>query len=468
MKTAPGITQWTPLPIGHLAKLHRDLTGFQMQLRQRYGDIVRLRAGPILIHFLYHPEHVKRVFQDRQKQYQRGWQYRLLGRLLGQGMVVTDGDLWLRQRRLTQPAFHRQRLPGYVEMMADVTAEAVSRWEQLVGQPLDLEAEMSRLTLAIICRTMFGRIVSNEAEIVRHSFHSMKTYLEMRLNRPFSSLPVWFPTANARRFRSSMKALDQIVFSIIEGRRANHRDEGDLLSMLMLARDDESGEQMDDRQLRDQVLTFFIAGHETTAVALTWTWYLLASNPHCLQQVCREVDEVLGQRRPQAEDLLRLNYTRMAIEESMRLYPPVHTLVRTPTEDDEIGGYRIPSGSNVIVSQYVTHRHPGFWERPDEFNPARFEPQKVAERPKYAYFPFIGGPHQCIGAEFAMLEARLIISMLLQKFKLDLMPGQDVECQASLALLPRNPIRFVLSPRPDLNISRCQTESLANHASPSH
>lgn len=468
MKTAPGITQWIPLPIGQLAKLHRDLTGFQLQLRERYGDIVRVRAGPILMHYLYHPEHIKRVFQDRQKVYQRGWQYRLLGRLLGQGMIVTDGDIWLRQRRLTQPAFHRQRLPGYVDMMADVTAEAISRWEQLVGQPLDLEAEMSRLTLAIICRTMFGRIVGDEAEIVRHSFHSMKNYLQMRLNRPFSSLPVWFPTPSARRFRASMKALDRIVFSIIEARRASQRDAGDLLSMLLLARDDETGEQMDDRQLRDQVLTFFIAGHETTAVALTWTWFLLASHPQCMQQVTREVGEVLGPRRPHPEDLLRLNYTRMAIEESMRLYPPVHTLVRTPTEDDEIDGFRIPAGSNVIVSQYVTHRHPDFWDRPDEFNPSRFEPQQAAERPKYAYFPFIGGPHQCIGAEFAMLEACLIVGMLLQKFELELMPGQDIQCQASLALLPRNPIRFVLRFRSDLNISHCQPETASNHASPCH
>lgn len=272
MRTAPGITQWIPLPIGPIGELQRDLANFQLRLREQYGDVVRFRAGPLLIHFLFHPDHVQRVFQDRQKNYRRGWQYRLLGRLLGQGLVVTDGEFWLRQRRLCQGAFQRRRLAGYVETMADVTAGMLSAWELTEGQPLDLRAEMSRLTLAIICRTMFGRVVSEEGEVVRCAFGAMLSYLEMRLNHPFTCPPVWAPTPRNRQFTQARHSLNRIVYSIIDERRRDGRDHGDLLSMLLHARDDETGEQMTDRQLRDEVLTFFAAGHETTAVALTWTW----------------------------------------------------------------------------------------------------------------------------------------------------------------------------------------------------
>jgi cytochrome P450 len=446
MSTAPGLTQWLPLPYGPLGQFLRDPLCFLVRARERFGDVFRFRTGPLLVHYLFHPDHVRRVLHDHYKNYPRGWHYRLMRRLLGDSLLVSEGDHWLRQRRLTQPAFLRQRLAGYAAVMADATAGMLARWDEAAeaGRVIDVGAEMSRLTLAIAGRTLFDRDVSGQADAVGRALGVLLGYLEQRFNHPFTSPPLWVPTAGNRRFLEAVRTLNRIVLRLIRQRRREGRDHGDLLSMLIQARDEETGEAMTDDQLRSEVLTFFAAGHETTATALTWTWYLLAGHASVRQRVREEVDAVCGGRPPAVEDVPRLTVTRMVIEESMRLYPPIWAIPRQAVGDDEVGGFRIPAGSTVVVCPYVTHRHPDVWEAPEAFDPDRFDPDRGARRPKYAYFPFLGGPHLCIGNEFALLEMRLIVGMVLQRFDLELLPGPAVRPRATLAIRPTDPLRMRL------------------------
>jgi cytochrome P450 len=315
---------------------------------------------------------------------------------------------------------------------------------------------MSRLTLAIAGLTLFSRDPSQDADVVGRTFGVLASYLEHRFNHPFASLPAWIPTARNRRMKDAARTLNGVVLALIRERRREGRDHGDLLSMLMQARDEETGEAMTEDQVRGEALTFLVAGHEITSTALTWTWFLLGSHPSIRRRVREEAGRVLGDRLPTIEDVAHLIATRMAIEESMRLCPPVWALAREAAQEDEIGGYRIPARSTVIVSPFVTHRHPDFWEQPEVFDPDRFTPGRVTQRPKGAYFPFLGGPHQCIGNEFAMLEMCLIVAMVLQRFDVELLPDQAILPKAALTLRPSAPVRVVLkrgSPNPALHLT---------------
>ncbi len=446
MATAPGITQWLPLPYGNFRDILRDMLGFQLQACEQFGDVFRFRVGPMTVHYLYHPDHVRRVLVDHQKNYLRGWHYRLLQRLFGNGLVSSEGDYWIRQRRLAQPAFTRQRLAGYADVMVDATARTLTRWREMAasGNAIDIAPEMSRLALAIAGRTLFSRDVSGEADVVGQSFGVVAKYLEQRFRHPFTTIPAWVPTPTNLRFKRAGRTLNEIVLTLVRDRRREGRDHGDLLSMLMQARDEETGATMTDDQVRSEALTFFMAGHETTATALTWTAFLLASHPSHQQAVREEAMTVFGDRPPSFADVPRLERARMVIEESMRLYPPIWAVARQPVHGDEIDGYRIPAGTDVVLCPYITHRHPAFWERPDEFDPERFAPERAARQHKGAYFPFLAGPHQCIGNEFAMLEMRIIIAMMLREFELELQPGQTIQPVAALVLRPNGPVRIVL------------------------
>ncbi len=445
MATAPGITQWIPLPYGFLKDFLRDPLEYQLKARERFGDVFRSRIG-MLVHFLYHPDHVRRVLYDNQKNYPRGWHYRLVRNLLGNGLVVSEGDHWRRQRRLAQPAFHRQRLSGYAQIMVEATSGMLARWENAaaVERGMDIGVEMSRLTLAIAGLTLFSRDPSQEADVVGKTFGVVARYFERRFNHPFTSLPAWVPTAGNRRMKIAARTLNGVVLALIQERRREGRDYGDLLSMLMQARDEETGEAMTEHQLCSEALTFLVAGHETTSTALTWTWFLLGSHVSIRQRVREEVANVLGDRLPAIEDVPHLIATRRAIEESMRLYPPIWAIAREAAHEDEIGGYRIPARSTVVVSPYVTHRHPAFWEQPEVFDPDRFAAERVAQRPKGAYFPFLGGSHQCIGNEFAILEMCLVVAMILQRFDVELLPGQTILPKAALTLRPSAPVLVAL------------------------
>ncbi|HEV3341116.1 MAG TPA: cytochrome P450 [Pirellulales bacterium] len=445
MAVAPGFRHRIPLPYGPLAAFLRDPLGFQMQARERFGDVVRFHVGPVVTHFLYHPAHVRRVLHENHKNYPRGWHYGLMRRAFGESLTVSEGDFWLRQRRLAQPAFHRQRLSGYAEVMVDSASQLVSRWRAMASEskPVEARHEMSRATLAVTSRTLFARDVSHEADEVGQAFLALGRYFEYRFRHPVAP-PTWVPTPVNRRFTKAVSTMKQVVAEIVRERIRDGKDHGDLMSMLIQARDDETGDKMTDDQVRSEVLNFLLAGYETTATALTWTWYLLASHEAVRQRVREEVRTVIGDRLPTAADAPLLPLTRAVIQEAMRLYPPIWIIPRLALKNDEIDGFRIPRRSTVALCPYVTHRHPAFWDAPESFDPDRFTAERTAARPKEAYFPFLSGPHHCIGNEFAMLEMQLVVARVLQEFDVTLLSDQAVKPAASLGLWPDRPVWLTL------------------------
>lgn len=447
--TAPGFSQWIPLPVGPIGTVLKDPLQFQLSAQERFGDVVRFRSGPLLLHFLYHPDHVRRVLHDAPKNYLRGWQYKLLQRLFGNNLVAAEGDFWLRQRRLTQPAFHRQRLSTYSGAIMEATENLITQWEKVAdtGRVLDVVPEMSRLALAVATRAFFSRDMSHEADTVGRAFGTIQHYLQDRYNYPFTSLPAWVPTNRNRRFTHSRHILYTLVRGLIQDRHNAIQQYNDLLSMLLSAEDPETGEKMDDEQLCSEVLTFLIAGHETTATALAWTLYFLGKNGEIRKRAAAEVKRVLGDRSPSETDLPKLLPIRMILEESMRLCPPIWIIARQAIQEDSMGEFRIPARSTVLLSQYVTHRHSAFWDEPELFNPERFRPDLVERRPKGVFFPFLGGPHQCIGQEFAMFEMQLVLIRILQSVDWELLPGEEIRPRAALTLRPNAPVQVRLTRR---------------------
>jgi cytochrome P450 len=332
--------------------------------------------------------------------------------------------------------------------MTAATASLLDRWEERAasGRVFDVAADMSRLTLDIVGRTLFSRPLDDAADEVGRALLEVLELMNERTLR-FLPSPLWWPTRFNRRLARLIRTLDRIVFDIIESRRrAEEEETGDLLDMLLRARDEESGETMTDRQLRDEVMTFVLAGHETTAVALTWTWYLLDRHPDVLARLRAEVATVLGGRTPALEDVPRLSYTRMVVEEAMRLYPPVWGFMRQSVGPDRIGGYDIPKGTVIAICPYIIHRHPDFWPDPERFDPERFTPERVRERPRFAYLPFSGGPRLCIGNEFALMEAQLVVAMTVQRYRLALVPGARVEPESRVTLRPRAGLPMSVAP----------------------
>src|SRR6185437_12041327 len=409
-----------------------------------HGDVVRYRFGATRALLLAHPDHIRHVLHDNQRNYDKqNVDYAMLRRLLGNGLLTSDGAFWHRQRRLIAPMFHRQRVAGFCSLMVDSTLEMFERWEffALRGEPFDVASEMTRLTLTIVAKALFSTDVSDDAEAIGEALTEVNRQLG-----EFSVFDmIWMiPTSRKRRFRAAVHALDQVVGKIIdERRRAAHRNE-DLLSMLLDAVDQDTNKTMTPRQVRDEVLTLLLAGHETTANALAWTWYLLSQNPEAEQKLHREVTGVLGRRTPGGLDLPQLPYTRMVVEESMRLYPPAWAISRRAIGDDEIGGYRVPGKANIIICSFVTHRHPAFWEEPERFDPERFSPERAEERPNFAYLPFGGGPRICIGNAFAITEAQLVVATIAQRYRLRLAPGHPVELHPLITLRPRHGMRMTL------------------------
>lgn len=436
--TAPG-------PFGHplfgsTPALRRAPLWTLMKSWREYGDIVRLRlGGPFIGHLLAHPDAVKVVLQDHQSNYGKvPWYNDKFKSLIGEGLFTSEGSLWLRQRRLAQPAFHRQRLAALGTIMTDTVEELLRRWEPELdsGRPLDVRAEMMRLAMSVVARALLGGDVSREAEAIGHAIDIAIDYTYERMQSYFD-LPGRFPLPSTRRFERARAELDGIVYRIIAERRHSSEDRGDLLSMLLAARDEDTGEGMSDTQVHDEVMTIFLAGHETTAVALTRAWYILSRHPHIAERLRAELREVLGGHVPTVQDLPALKYTEMVMQETLRLYPPAWLMTRMPREDDEIGGYRIPARTPVYLCQYITHRHSAFWDNPEGVDPERFSPERSAGRPRWAYFPFGGGPRQCIGSAFALMEAQLALATIAQRCRLDLVPGQRIVLDPKITLRPR-------------------------------
>ncbi len=431
--------------LGNLPERRADPLGLYMRGALEFGEVVRFRMGPLRVFLLSNPEHIKYVLQDNQKNFFKGFGYDPLAPALGNGLLLSEGDFWRRQRKLAQPAFHRQRLVGFAEIMAEQTAALIGRWRlRESGAPIDMAREMMRLTLGIVSRTLLSTDVSDDADNVGTALSRL---LE-ETNRRVLSVVRWekLPLPRNLQFKKDLATLDRVVFRIIQERRQSGKDQGDLLSMFMQARDEDTGEGMDDKQLRDEVMTMFLAGHETTANWLAWTWITLSKHPLVLRKLREEISRVLGSRVPRFEDLPDLHYTTMVLEEVLRLYPPAWIIARQTREDDEIGGFHIPKKSMCVLSPYVVQRLPHLWPNPEGFDPERFVPENAPLRHKYAYFPFSGGPRQCIGTSFAFMEAQLVLAMIVQNFRLDLLPGTAVTPDPGITLRPRGGVQMTLHP----------------------
>ncbi len=428
--------------------LKRDPLKILQDFHRAYGEIVHYSLLSAPIYFLSHPDHVGYVLHKNERNYGRSRDHETLKRLLGNGLLTNDGASWLKQRRLIQPGFHRSRIVHFGEIMTEETEKMLEKWktEAPSGEPLDVSSEMMRLTLAIISRTMFGATVSRDAVQLEPAITLAQEEARGRMYT-LVDLPEWVPLPGIRRAVLARQTIERVVMRIVdERRRTNALDQDDLLSMLLNARDADSGEPMDDNQLRDEVRTIFLAGHETTANALTWTWYLLARNPAAAKKLRAELAHVLCGRLPTVADLPQLPYTKMVVEESMRLLPPVWALSRKAIADDEIGGYHIRSGGTVIVSQFITHRRPDFWEDPESFDPERFAPERVKERHRFAYFPFGGGQRICIGRSFAIIEAQLILATIAQQYELNLVADHPIELEPLVTLRPKFGMMMTLNP----------------------
>jgi cytochrome P450 len=369
--------------------------------------------------------------------------------VFGNGLFTNDGESWLHQRRLMQPSFHHKRLEGFGALMTNSTLAMLERWERINQNdtPLDISVEMTRLTLRVAGQALFSLDLANEVDTVGRTFANILPLINSYTNLPFP--PLWVPTPRNHHLLAGLKTLDNIVYSMINERRKQpvDPDAPDLLWMLLSARDEETGEGMSDQQLRDEVLTLLLGGYETTAATLSWSWYLLSQYSEVEERLHAELDTVLAGRPPTVKDLDVLPYNRMVIQEAMRLYPPAFGFTRFAIGPDEVGGYTIPANSVIFLSDYCTHRHPAFWEKPEVFDPERFTPERSASRPRFAYFPFGGGPRQCIGNAFAMMEAQLVLATVAQRITLRLVPGHSVEPQVQLTMRPRYGLPMTLQPR---------------------
>jgi cytochrome P450 len=426
---------------GHSKAFRQDRLGFLTRCAREYGDVVALRIGPMRVLLLVHPDHIEQALVTDNHNFRKHYGLRMNTLLLGNGLLTSDGAFWLRQRRLAQPAFQRQRIAGYAETMVAYTERLLAGWRE--GETRDLQTEMTRLTLEITGKTLFGADVGGEAPDVGRAMADAMDSFEKRVSRLFP-LPYWVPTATNRRLLRAVRRLDEIIFRFIKERRACAEERDDLLSLLLHARDEDDGGQMTDQQLRDEAMTLFLAGHETTALALAWTGYLLAQHPGEEEKLRAELGAVLGGRAATAADLPRLAFTERVVLESMRLYPPAYAIGREALGDTEIGGYPVRKGTTLFLSQWVTHRDPRWFGEPERFHPDRWANGLAQRLPKFAYFPFGGGPRLCIGNTFALMEAVLVVATIFQQFRYELIPDHPVTPWPAMTLRPKHGIRVVL------------------------
>jgi cytochrome P450 len=425
----------------------RDPLNFLTRLAREHGDIVHFIVGAQHAYLLNHPDLIRDVLVNQPDHFHKGRALQRSKRLLGEGLLTSEGEHHRRQRRLAQPAFHKKRIESYGAVMVDYAARHIARWRD--GETRDIAHEMMRLTLAIVGKTLFNADVESDADDIGGALSEIMELFNMLL-LPYSEYLEKLPLPHTRRFERARAKLDAIIYRIIEERRRSHTDAGDLLSMLLAARDEENERAgMSDNQIRDEVMTLILAGHETTANLLSWTWYLLAQHTEVEATLHAELDEVLehGGRLPTVEDLPRLRYTEMIVSETMRLYPPAWVVGRLAVEDYEVRGYTIHPGSLVLLSQYVTHRDPRFFPDPTRFDPARWTPAARDARPAYSYFPFGGGARRCIGEGFAWMEGVLLVAAIASRWRMRLDPRHTVETYPRITLRPRRGIRVTLERR---------------------
>jgi cytochrome P450 len=412
------------------------------QAARRYGDVVYLPALWRRVYFINHPDYIKDLLVTSAHKFEKSPAIKSMQRVLGGGLLTSEREFHLRQRRLAQPAFHRERLASYGSAMAAYAARWRERWR--AGMQADLHEELMGLTLAIVGKTLFDYDLTVDSEDIAQSLETFQALFRVMM-MPFAPVLERLPLPAMRRLGRARRRVDEIVYRIIRERRASGRDHGDLLSMLLQAQDtDGDGGQMTDRQLRDEALTLILAGHETTANALTWTFYLLAKHPDVEARLQAELDVALAGRLPSVDDLPRLSYAEMVLAEAMRLYPPAYAVGRWSLEDHAFGPYEIPKHSVVLTSQWVMHRDARFFPEPERFDPGRWTPEARATRPKFSYYPFGGGNRVCIGEGFAWMEGVLVLATLAQQWRLRLAPGYRAGTWPVVTLRPRHgmPVTF--------------------------
>jgi cytochrome P450 len=427
--------------IGNLPLFSADPLAIYLRWAREFGDIFYYRAAWMDVYFLNHPNLIEAVLVSQSQNFAKDKVIQNSRWFLGEGLLTNEGSGWLRQRRLSQPAFHRERMSAYGHTMAAYAEDMLDTWQN--GETRDIHQEMMRLTMRIVAKVLFSVEVKEDTERVASALNTLMRHTSGgRMILP----PVMrhVPVPAMLRVKRAVRELNEIVNRIIRERRASGKDTGDLLSMLMAARD-EDGSGMTDRQLRDEILTFLLAGHETTAVSLSWTWYLISQHPEVEQKLQQELSQVLGGRTPRLEDLPHLPYTDKVVKESMRLYPPAWSLARTVVKEVELTGFLIPVGANVVMSPWILHRDPRFFDQPEQFNPDRWTADATQRLPKFAYFPFGGGPRLCIGAAFAMMEANLLLAAIAQRFQLRLVPGHPVTALPSITLRPKHGMRMSIA-----------------------
>jgi cytochrome P450 len=429
--------------LGSIRDIQRDNVQTFMDAWREYGDIVHFR-GPLTIDLLVHPDYVQRVLRDNYANYPRpDFVADKLKSIVGEGLVAAEGERWQAARRSSQPAFHPELITDSARIFTESTEEMLAGWEDLAarGEPFDAKSEMMHLTLTNLGKALFKANWSEQVSRVEPIVALALSHTHKRLTSPVD--PQRFPLKSTKAFNAGLADLDRIIFGVIDERRRDADGGTDLISILLQVKD-ENGQGLTNEQVRDEVIGFFIAGHETVSSALSWTWYLLSQNPESWRRLRAEVDDVLGGRTPTAEDVPKLEYTTRVLLESMRLYPPIFVLMRCAKEDDEVGGYHVPAGSNIVLCAYVTHRHPDFWENPEGFDPDRFTPERSAGLHRMAYFPFSGGPRKCIGNSFAMMQMPIVLAMVTQRFRLALRPDEQVVPEPAISLRPRDPLMMTL------------------------
>jgi cytochrome P450 len=442
--------------ISDILEFKRDPLGAVIDGMRRGTALVRYRFGPFRAVLANRSEDIEHVLVKNHENYVKGRNYEPLKLTLGEGLVTSEGSLWREQRKLVQPAFHHRSLAGFADTMSRTTSELLLRWSAAKDGALDIHHEMMRLTFRIVGLTLFSSDVESEADRIGEAMRFLLDWTNRRTDS-IIRWPLWLPTPGNMGFRRHRRVFDELIFGLIhERRRQPPREQGDLLDMLLAT-------EMPDQLIRDEVLTLAVAGHETTANALSWTFYLLSRHPEVERRLHEEARDVLGDRPATLADLGKLELTERVIKESMRLYPPVWGFERQALREDTIAGEKIHPGTIVMMVPYTLHRDPSYWPNPEGFDPERFLADRDKQRPRFAYIPFGGGPRVCIGNAFAMMEAKIILAMIVARHRLELIPGHRVEPEPSITLRPRYGVQVSLHSRaPQMRVSRLEDTVYSN------
>ena len=420
-------------PLNNLINFRRDSIRFLTKMAQEYGDITHFKMGPLRVVLLNHPDYIKEVLSTQHTNFIKGRPLEMIKELLGDGLLTSEGDFHKRNSRVIQPAFHRNMMNDYATPMTDYATRLVNSWQD--GMKVDMMEEMVRMSTGIAAKTMFNVDLDKEAlEINKALDDVMKLF--GRITLPLAEYLLKLPLPGTIRFFKAKAKLDKTIYSIIDERRRNPLNNGDLLSLLLQSQAEEGG--MSDQQIRDEALTLFLTAFDTTSLALTWTWYLLAQHPEIEAKLHEELDQVLGGRMPTMEDYPQLKYTRMVVGESMRLYPPIYIISRQAIDDFSVGDYIVPAGTIVLVSPYLIHRDARFHPEPEQFNPEAWNERSGGQQSRYEYFPFSVGPRSCIGQHYAWLEGVLVLASIAQSWRIKMVPDYKVEIAQLLNLRPKN------------------------------